>query len=96
MAAAPKKFQAMLRALERNGARLSEPENTLKRMPRGFETLAGSPIAAYFRYPSFIVSEQLSDPEVMRADLVQRIVGLAKQAKPLLDYGWKLTETESA
>jgi uncharacterized protein (TIGR02453 family) len=90
MASAPKRFEAVLRGLERNGLQLGEPEDALKRMPRGFEAYADSPIAKYFRFPSFTVHETLSDEDVGSARLIERIVSLAKHAKPLLDYGWNL------
>ncbi len=90
MASAPKRFERVLRALERNGLQLSEPEDTRKRMPRGFEASADSPIAKYFRFPSFMVSEVLSDEETASPRLIERMVSLAKRAKPLLDYGWSL------
>jgi len=60
MAKDPKRFQAMLRALAGNGLKISEESESLKRMPRGFEAYADSPIAKYFRFSSFIVSERLS------------------------------------
>jgi uncharacterized protein (TIGR02453 family) len=88
MAADPKRFQTVVRALERNGVALSEHEDALKRMPRGFETLAENPIAPYFKRSSFMVSRELSDDDVMSPGMVAECVGLAKQAKPLLEYGW--------
>jgi uncharacterized protein (TIGR02453 family) len=90
MAADPKAFQSVLRALEKNGAQLVEPGSALKRMPRGFEAHAESPLAPYFKYASFMVSEQLSDETVMDGTLVDISVTLAKRAKPLLEYGWKV------
>jgi uncharacterized protein (TIGR02453 family) len=87
MAKAPKRFQSMLKALERNGLRISDESESLKRMPRGFEALADSPIAKYFRLGSFTVSERLSDKDVTGKRLVDRMVVLAKKAKPLLSYG---------
>jgi uncharacterized protein (TIGR02453 family) len=90
MASDPKRFQAVLRALERNGLQLSEQEDALKRMPRGFEDQAQSPIAKYFRLRSFIISETLSDDDVASERLIDRMVDLAKRAKPLLEYGWSL------
>ena len=90
MAAEPKRFETMMRALERNGLQLSERHEALKRMPRGFESMAESPIAKYFRQSSFTVSEDLSDSDVCSAKLVDRMVALAKRAKPLLEYGWSL------
>jgi uncharacterized protein (TIGR02453 family) len=88
MAADPKRFETVLRALARNGVALGTQEDVLKRMPRGFEALAESPIAPYFKLSSFTVSRELSDDDVTGEGLVAECVGLAKQAKPLLDYGW--------
>ena len=91
MARAPERFQAMLRALKKNGLELGEhEEDALKRMPRGYEAYADSPIAPYFRLPSFTVSEELTDEDISSKKLVTRIVDLAKRAKPLLEYGWSV------
>jgi uncharacterized protein (TIGR02453 family) len=87
MAKNPKRFQSMLQALERNGLKLSVEHEALKRMPRGFESNADSPIARYFRLGSFTVGEELSDKDVTSKKLIELVVRLAKKAKPLLDYG---------
>jgi len=87
MAKDPKGFQAMQRALARGGLRISAEHATLKRMPRGFEAYADSPIADYFRLGSFTVSERLSDKDVTSRRLIDRIVGIAKKAAPLRAYG---------
>lgn len=92
MASDPKRFQSVLRTLERNDLALSEQEDALKRMPRGFEALAESPIAAYFRIGTFMVSEKLSDGDLADAGLIERCVALAKKAKPLLEYGWDVLD----
>ncbi len=88
MATQPKDFERMLQTLERNGFRLSESEAALKRMPRGFEEHAASPLAKYFRQQSFMVSETLSDDDVSNRTLIDRLVSAAKRARPLLTYGW--------
>jgi uncharacterized protein (TIGR02453 family) len=88
MAADPKRFETVLRALARNGVALSEQDDALKRMPRGFEALAENPIARYFKLSSFMVSRELSDDDVVDQGLVAECVRLVKQAKPLLEYGW--------
>lgn len=89
MAAEPKRFEAALRALERNGVSIGQFE-ALKRMPRGFEDQRESMIAPYFRLGSFVVSEQLTDEDVMDKRLIDRAVALAKKSKPLLEYGWNV------
>lgn len=88
MAENPKKFETVLRALDRNGFKLSEPEDQLKRMPRGFEDQAESSLAPYFRRSSFMVSETLSDAQVCSPQIVEQMVDGARRAKPLLEYGW--------
>ncbi len=88
MASDPRRFQNVLRALQRNGLALSEEHEALKRMPRGFEALAESPIARYFKIGTFMVSEKLSDANLADKRLIEKSVALVKKAKPLLEYGW--------
>lgn len=88
MAENPTKFETALRTLGRNGFTLSESEEQLKRMPRGFEAHANSTLAPYFRRSSFIVSENVKDADVCSPQIIDRIVDGAKRAKPLLEYGW--------
>jgi len=92
MAAEPARFAATLRALERNALHLSEEHQELKRMPRGFEAHADTPLAKYFRTSSFIVGEDLTDDLVSTSALVDHIVDFAKRAKPLFTYGWALSD----
>jgi uncharacterized protein (TIGR02453 family) len=87
MAEDPGRFQAMLKALKRNGLSIAEDGDALKRMPRGFEAHADSPIAKYFRQGSFMISERLTDEDVKSKRLISKMVALAKKAKPLLEYG---------
>jgi uncharacterized protein (TIGR02453 family) len=89
MASDPKRFQNVLRALERNGLALPDREPTLKRMPRGFEALSESPIAPYFKIGTFMVSEKLADVDLTGGGLVAKSLALVKKAKPLLEYGWE-------
>jgi uncharacterized protein (TIGR02453 family) len=90
MAADPKRFQGVLRALERNDLALPEREPVLKRMPRGFEAFAESPIAAYFKIETFMVSKKLSDADLAGNGLIEKSLALVKKAKPLLEYGWNV------
>jgi uncharacterized protein (TIGR02453 family) len=94
MAAAPERFAAVVRALEKNGVEIATAGDTLKRMPRGFETFADSSIARYFRLASFIASDKVPDETVMDKRLIDAGVTLAKKAKPLLEFGWGLLAPE--
>ncbi len=88
MASDPKRFDRMLRTIERNGLALPHGEPVLKRMPRGFEALVESSIAAYFKSGTFMVSEKLSNADLANAGLIDRSLALVKNAKPLLEFGW--------
>ena len=90
MARDPKRFQTMVRALGKNGLKISDEHPALKRMPRGFEDQADSPVAKYFLLGSFTTGVDVSDSEVGSKRLIDRVVEIAKRAKPLLDYGAKL------
>lgn len=92
MASDPKRFQTVLRALERKDLALSHAHEALKRMPRGFEALAESPIAGYFKIGTFMVSEKLSDSDLGSSGLIDKSVALVKKAKPLLEYGWDVLD----
>lgn len=90
MATEPARFHRVVRALERNGASIVETEDTLKRMPRGFEALESTPISGLFKYRSFIVSERLADTDIADAGLIERNVIFVKKVRPLLNFGWQL------
>jgi uncharacterized protein (TIGR02453 family) len=93
MAARPAAFRRVVRALEKKGLIIDGPEvddDSLARMPRGFEGCATSDLAPYFRLRSFCTDRKLPERDVASRVLVDRIVDLARDAKPLLQYGWAL------
>jgi uncharacterized protein (TIGR02453 family) len=90
IAGEPKRFRAMLRALEKSGLHVTKPdghEGSLKRVPPGF---AGVPedVADYLRLKSFNASRDLSDEEITDPRLVDTVARFAKEALPLFRYGW--------
>jgi uncharacterized protein (TIGR02453 family) len=93
MAARPAEFERVVRALAKRGLAIEGPDlsdDALARMPRGFEAHAGTELAAYFRLRSFCADRELSDRDLHSPAVVDRIVELARDAKPLLTYGWAL------
>ncbi len=89
----PSDFSRVLGHLERRGIPLQGPDywdDALARMPRGYEAAAASPLAPYFRVRSFCANRTLGDDDVLSGALVERIVRLAKDARPLLEFGWSL------
>jgi uncharacterized protein (DUF2461 family) len=58
------------------------------RLPRGFEALKGSPAAEFVLFKSFTAGAPLTDAEMSSATAVERIIGFAQRALPLLEWGW--------
>ncbi len=83
----PEQFQAVEAALAASKLRLSEAD-TLSRMPKGFEDLKASPVAASLRLKSFLVRRDLTDRQLTGRKLAATIVDLAADAMPLLRFGW--------
>ncbi len=62
----------------------------MKRMPRGFEAMAETDLAPYFKLQSFVVHRPLTSADLSSAKLPSLIAKFAGDAKPLLDYGWSI------
>jgi uncharacterized protein (TIGR02453 family) len=93
MRADPRRFTRVVRALAKRGLAIQPPEeweDALKRLPRGFDDMAGHELAPYFRLRSFCADRALSDAAVCSPDLVRAAVAIVRDAKPLLDFGWSL------
>jgi uncharacterized protein (TIGR02453 family) len=93
MARSPARFRSVLRKLRASNVELGEPEDwddSLTRMPRGFERYASSDLAPYFRLRSFCARRRVTLRDVTSPVLVRRAVEFARDAKPLLEYGWSL------
>lgn len=82
----PDRWLATLEALAPAG--LSVEGESLTRMPKGYEDLKGSEVAAAIRMKSYIVRLALPDEVVMRPGLVDVIASLGAAALPLLQFGW--------
>jgi uncharacterized protein (TIGR02453 family) len=83
----PDGFLEMIGRLEARGYKITT-DAQLARLPRGFETARGTPVADYVRWKTFIVDVPLTDTEMQSPDLVGRIIDIALVTRPLLDWGW--------
>lgn len=81
--AKPKPFLNLVQSL---GHPLRD-EEALKRLPRGFED-ADESLWPYLKMKSFVTSMPMSTEQVCADDAVEGIVGFAKDAFPLLRWGW--------
>jgi uncharacterized protein (TIGR02453 family) len=85
----PKEFSQILKTLERSKLEWLEGY-ALKRMPKGFEMQAGTPLENYLKKQVFIVRERLTERDICSPDAIERIAKFAIAARPLLEYGWRL------
>jgi uncharacterized protein (TIGR02453 family) len=93
MAAQPQAFARVVRALAKRDLTIEGPgiaDDALVRMPRGFEAQAGTELEPYFKLRSFCASRELEDEDLRSRAVVDRIVAIARDAEPLLTFGWSL------
>jgi uncharacterized protein (TIGR02453 family) len=83
----PKAFKAMTAKLKKAGLALSA-EDSLKRMPRGFEAIDDPEIAAAIRLKSMVCQRPVSEAAIASPKLVDDFCAFAADAMPLLKWGW--------
>jgi len=91
----PDFFVGMADRLAAAGHPIASDER-LSRAPRGFEAAKGTAVADYVCWKSFTSRAHLSDAEMQSPALVDRILGFARTAWPLLEWGWAAAEDEPA
>ena len=87
IARAPKAWAKATAELAAAGLALSD-EYAIKRAPRGFEDVADPSAAAALRHTSFICSRAIADERLAAPALVGDLQAFAKDAMPLLAWGW--------
>ena len=70
-------------------------DQQLSRLPRGFDTLAGTRAADYVCCKSFTTRAKISDAEMQTPDLVDRVVAFAKLVQPMLEWGWAAMDDDA-
>ena len=90
----PDGFLTIADGLAAAGAPLSS-DGRLSRPPRGFEIERDSRAAEYVCWKSFTAHAPLSDAEMQSPQLPDRIVGFARTALPLLEWGWEAESDEA-
>jgi uncharacterized protein (TIGR02453 family) len=88
----PEEIEEMAASLKRKKLEL-DSEYSLSSMPRGFGNFDGSPIARFLKLTSFVMARTVERGDCHSPKLVDKIVAFAWDAKPLLDFGWKVEET---
>ena len=89
----PDGFLAQAKGLTDADMRFSTREgDALKRMPRGFEQHADSPVADYLRWKSFVAVKELNDNEVLDSGFVTLVAEMIRDVYPFLQYGWEVED----
>ena len=84
---APKAYTAMLGKLAKVGLALRE-EDALKRAPRGYEAVEDPAILTAVRNKHFIATRPVTEAETREPALVGSFCAFARDALPLLEWGW--------
>ncbi len=87
MARSPKAWKDMLAKLDKKGL-APDPEYAAKRSPRGFDDVGDEKVAAGLRLKSIIVRRPVPDARLAEVGLVDDLVAFARDALPLLTWGW--------
>jgi uncharacterized protein (TIGR02453 family) len=83
----PKSWKQMLGRLAKAGLAPSE-EYATKRNPRGFGQVDDPELAAALRLKSIICRRPIPDARLADRALIADLVGFARDALPLLEWGW--------
>ena len=84
----PAGFRQVIAKLQKEGLSL-DADDSLVRLPKGFEDIDGDDLKAAVRLKSLIVSRPVDEPEVLSAEFADMALELAADALPLLQFGWK-------
>lgn len=91
IAAEPDEWLDVVERVEAAGLGV-RPWDSLKRMPRGFEDQADSPVADWLKAKSFIASRPVPDEALTRPDFTADVVQTAREMLPLLEFGWAVED----
>ncbi len=69
-------------------------DDTLQRMPRGYERFAEQPGAALLRLKSFVTQQPIEPAELCSRAVLESLAAFARRAEPLLRYGWSLEQRD--
>jgi len=90
--AAPDRFLKVVRALEAKAMPITADEGAVKRLPRGCETGAGTPVETFLKHRNLIARHVLADADVTNAALPQLLLDRYMAARPLLEFGWAVVD----
>jgi uncharacterized protein (TIGR02453 family) len=87
MVRAPKAWKQMVAKLATKGLVL-DADNAMRRNPKGFETVEDPDIVAALRLKSLVARRSIPEARLAEPDLVADLAAFARDALPLLEWGW--------
>lgn len=87
----PEEIEQVAASLKRKKLQL-DFEYSLSSMPRGFGNFAESPIAPFLKLTSFVMARTIKREVCHTPSLVGTIAAFASDARPLLEFGWKIED----
>ena len=91
LAAAPAEFMDIVASLEGAGLTM-RTQDPLKRLPRGYESLADNPSAEYLKAKGIFATRRLDETAAGAPALSDTIVETAVAVQPLLEWGWGIKD----
>ena len=90
MIADPESFLELVTSYGKQKAVSLGSHRELKTMPRGFKEHADTPIGPYLRWKNFLLSRKITDAQASHRAFAKTTLAFARQAQPLLKFGWAL------
>jgi uncharacterized protein (TIGR02453 family) len=84
---APEDYEKVMKGLDKAGIGMRDDES-LTRLPRGFETVSDATVKAAVMKKSFIGSKPIDAARLSSPGLIDDLAAFGKQALPLLQWGW--------
>ena len=83
--------ETMIKLVDAMQARgyLLDMSSALKRNPRGFETVDDERLQGFVRLRNFTFIRELTDKDLLKADLVDKMLLLGECSVPFLNFGWR-------
>ena len=95
MAAFPEEFIGIVDELRAKGLD-TEPDEKLKRMPRGIDADENHPAAEFLKWKSFLASRSVTDDELLHPGFADTVLTTMREILPLLEYGWRLERPDGS
>ena len=93
MARDPKAWKRLLAKLSKAGLAPSD-EYALTRLPRGYEGTEDAELAAGLKLKSIVCLRPIAEARIATPQLIPDLVAFAKDALPLLEWGWSAVVEE--